>query len=80
MDAKAKLGREDALRLASAASRVIVAKGGTVVTFDMNKDRPDVETLLKHLLGPTGHLRAPTVRKGKTLLVGFSDEAYAKVF
>ena len=40
------------------------------------KDRPDEETLSGLLLGPTGNLRAPTVRQGKTLYVGFSAEAY----
>ena len=28
------------------------------------------------LLGPTGNLRAPALRVGKTLLVGFSEEVY----
>lgn len=36
-------------------------------------------TLLTALLGPTGNLRAPTLRKGKTLLVGFSGAAYRRV-
>jgi hypothetical protein len=27
-------------------------------------------------LGPTGNLRAPTAIVGKTVLVGFNDEAY----
>jgi arsenate reductase-like glutaredoxin family protein len=63
--------------LAGAASRVIVARGTKVVTFDMKKDAPTDATLLKHLLGPTGNLRAPTIRRGKTLLVGFHDETYA---
>ncbi len=31
------------------------------------------------LLGPTGNLRAPTVRVGKTLLVGFDENSYADV-
>ncbi len=74
---KAKLGRDAALELASGASKVIVAKGKKVTAFDMKKDRPDDETLLQHLLGPTGNLRAPTIRKGKTLVVGFNDEVYA---
>ena len=30
------------------------------------------------MLGPTGNLRAPTVRSGKTILVGFNEEAYAE--
>ncbi|MFQ5807039.1 MAG: ArsC family (seleno)protein [Phycisphaerae bacterium] len=73
---KNKLGRANALRLARQASKIIVAKGKKVVTFDMKKDRPDRATLLRYLLGPTGHLRAPTIMTGKTLLVGFHDEAY----
>lgn len=28
------------------------------------------------MLGATGNLRAPTVVAGKTLLVGFNEEAY----
>jgi hypothetical protein len=35
--------------------------------------------LLTHLLGPTGNLRAPTARIGKTLLVGFNADAYRQV-
>jgi hypothetical protein len=32
------------------------------------------------MLGPTGNLRAPTLKVGKTLLVGFNEEAYEGVF
>ena len=63
--------------LAAAASKVVVARGKKVVTFSMKKDRPDDDTLLAHMLGPSGTLRAPTIRKGKTLFVGFNEEAYA---
>ena len=31
------------------------------------------------MLGPTGNLRAPVLRVGKTVLVGFNEEAYAEV-
>ena len=77
---KTKLGAEAALQLAREASKVIVAKGKRIVTFDMKKDPPGNELLLAALLGPTGNLRAPTIRKGTTLLVGCDDEAYRKVF
>ena len=46
-------------------------KGKRVVHVDLRKDRPDRAALLGLLLGPTGNLRAPTLRKGRTLLVGF---------
>ena len=45
----------------------------------MSTDSSDDETLKRLLLGPTGNLRAPTLRKGKTLLVGFDADTYAKV-
>lgn len=56
-----------------------MAKGKKCVTFDMKKQPPDDDTLAAHLLGPTGNLRAPTLQLGKTLLVGFSEEAYRQV-
>jgi hypothetical protein len=40
------------------------------------KDPPDDDTLAAHLLGPSGKLRAPTVRRGRTLYVGWNEEAY----
>jgi len=58
----------------------VVAKGKKITTFDMKSDPPDTATLLKHLLGPTGNLRAPTMQVGKRLLVGFNDEAYRSAF
>ena len=39
----------------------------------------DRATLLGLLLGPTGNLRAPTLRKGRTLIVGFEEETYEKL-
>ena len=42
----------------------------------MKKDKPDDDTLAAHLLGPTGNLRAPTLRRGSTLYVGFHEEGY----
>jgi hypothetical protein len=72
-------GREEAVALARSVAKVVVGKGKKVVTFDMKNDPPDDDTLAAHLLGPTGNLKAPTLRKGQTLLVGFSEEAYRRV-
>ena len=54
-------------------------KGKRVVHVDLRRGRPDQAALLELLLGPTGNLRAPTLRKGRTLLVGFDEATYAKV-
>jgi hypothetical protein len=76
---KERKGREEAIALARAADTVVVAWGKKVVTFDMKSNPPDDDTLAAHLLGPTGNLKAPTVRLGGTLLVGFGEAAYRQV-
>jgi hypothetical protein len=73
---KERKGRDEALALAKSAGRVVVGRGKKVITFDMKKSPPDDDTLAAHLLGPTGNLKAPTLRRGDTLLVGFSEAAY----
>ena len=77
---KTTLKRADALALVRKANEVYAAKGKKVVHFDLKKEKPSDDELAKVLLGPTGNLRAPTLRKGKTLVVGFDEETYQKVF
>jgi hypothetical protein len=72
------LGRADALALAKSANRIVVAKGKKVSTFEVKKGKPPGEAV-DAMLGPTGNLRAPALRVGKTLLVGFNEEPYAEV-
>lgn len=77
MDAgKNRRGRKEAIQLARTAERVVVGRGNKVVVFDMKNASPDDDTLAAYLLGPTGNLKAPTMRLGTTLLVGFSEAAY----
>lgn len=77
MERKAsRLGPEDALALARAAAHVYVAKGKKVIHFDMAADAPTDEALLAHLIGRSGFLRAPTVRQGDRVIVGYNAEMY----
>jgi arsenate reductase-like glutaredoxin family protein len=77
--AKVRYSAEDALRILDGVEKLIAAKGKKIATFDLKNDRPTDEVLLAHLMGPTGNLRAPTIRIGKTLVVGFSEEVYREV-
>jgi arsenate reductase-like glutaredoxin family protein len=74
VSASKKLGAKDAAALAKAATRVVVAKGAKVSEFSPGGN-PGKE-LVEAMLGPTGNLRAPCIRAGKTLLVGFNADAY----
>ena len=53
-----------------------VAKGKKTAVYDLVKDRPNDAELVKLMTGPTGNLRAPTLRRGKKLIVGFHNEMY----
>ena len=75
--ASRKLGRDDAVSLAAQCSTVIVSKGKKVTTFKVS-GTPGGEAV-DAMLGPTGNLRAPTVRCAGTLLVGFNEEQFAAV-
>ena len=75
--ASRKLGRDDAIALAAKASKLIVAKGKKVTAFKIAAGAAD--EAIDAMLGPTGNLRAPTLRAGKTLLVGFNDDQYTEV-
>ena len=77
VSASKKLGKSEAADLARSASKVVVAKGKKVSEFKGGKATADV---VEAMLGPTGNLRAPCLRVGKTVLVGFNDEVYAKTF
>lgn len=75
--ASRKLGREDAASLAASVKRLIVAKGKKVDSFAVG-GKPSDEAV-NAMLGPTGNLRAPTLRAGDTLLVGFNEDRYREV-
>jgi arsenate reductase-like glutaredoxin family protein len=77
---KGALQEREALGLLRDVSEIYAMKGKQVVHLDLKKDKPSQATLVGLLLGPTGNLRAPTLRKGRTLLVGFDEETYRKVF
>lgn len=78
MLASRKLQADDAAVLLTDASKLIVAKGKKVTTFDVD-GRPS-DDAVSAMLGPTGNLRAPTAKVGGMLLVGFNEDAYDDAF
>lgn len=79
-NASKKLGEDKARELIKDATKIIVMRGKKVTTFDLKKDQLDEAEMLAVMLGTTGNLRAPTVIKGKTVLVGFNAEIYGGIF
>jgi hypothetical protein len=77
---KQRYEHADLASLFSQVERVIVAKGRGTLAFDLQHDATDVDALSGHVLGRSGTLRAPTARVGRTLLVGFSEDAWGAHF
>lgn len=77
---KERIGPAAALAMFAEATKVVVARGKKVVIFEPRKAPFDAAELEQAVIGPSGNLRAPTVRVGKVWLVGFSAEAYAEKF
>ncbi len=75
--ASRKLSDKEARAIAKASSKVYVAKGKKLDVFDMKSAK--ISEVTEKMLGPTGNLRAPTMRVGKITVVGFSDEAFQTV-
>jgi arsenate reductase-like glutaredoxin family protein len=76
---KTTLKETEALALLREVDEIYASKGKQVIHLDLRKEKPDRAALLGLLLGPTGNLRAPTLRKGRTLLVGFDEASYTAV-
>jgi hypothetical protein len=70
VNARAKLGRKEALALAGKAKKLVAAKGTKLQELALGSGAKSSE-ILALMLGPTGNLRAPVMVVGSTLYVGF---------
>lgn len=77
VDAKKQtMDRGAAIALARQMNEVYATKGKNVIHLDM-RTNPSDDEVAALVVGPSGNLRAPTLRRGKTLVVGFDAATYA---
>lgn len=77
---KVKLAKRDVVTILRGTNRILAMKGKKWVDWDLKRDPPVEKELYGMLMGPTGNLRAPSVRSGKTLVVGFLEEPWKSMF
>ena len=77
VSASKKLSGKEARELIKSASKLHVAKGKKLSEFTGGA-KPGADAVAA-MLGPTGNLRAPTIVRGKTLIVGFNEELFTKL-
>ncbi len=75
---KEKIGPDAAWELFREYETIRVGKGKKYVEFAPVEENK--EALLKAALGRTGNLRAPTLRMGDKLMVGFNVDMYDQFF
>lgn len=73
---KSPLDASALLDLLSNLESVVVTKGKKVLQLSAQTDQNEI---LAVAIGRSGNLRAPSLRNGKTLLVGYVDEAYSEL-
>jgi hypothetical protein len=75
---KERIDERAALALAKSMKRVLAARGSAIVALDPGKSSP--AEIASAIVGPSGNLRAPALKVGGTLVVGFNEELYDRVF
>ncbi len=68
---------DEVLGVLEGVSDLYVARGKKIVHVDLNAARPADEDLVGLLCSRFGKLRAPTMRSGDRLLVGYNAEMLA---
>jgi len=65
---------EEAWQVIAGADKVVVAAGNKILEF--SPQTADRDEFLKKITGPSGNLRAPTLKIGGVYYVGFHPEVY----
>ena len=81
MDArKVRLGLVELPQVLRGIRHLVVLKGKKRLDFDLRKKGIGREDIMPQMLGPTGNLRAPTIRQKDRLVVGYGEEAFQEFF
>lgn len=69
-----RIDGEGAWDLLRGARSITTAKGNKVQSWSPQSD--DKSEILQHIIGPSGNLRAPTIRVNDEFVVGFNADFY----
>ena len=75
---KNRIEVQQAWDIVKEAKKISIAKGKKVVNFPQVAD--EKEAVLKQAMGPSGNLRAPTLRINDQFVIGFNPEMYEEKF
>ncbi len=73
---KVRIDADEALQMVAKVNQISVVKGKKLLHVDLKKSPLEEQELLKLIIGPSGNLRAPSIRRGKKMIVGFNAQLY----
>ncbi|MCP3876496.1 MAG: hypothetical protein GY699_25565, partial [Desulfobacteraceae bacterium] len=73
---KEKIGRDKAWELIKTYKDVVIGKGKKFQEFEPVEENR--EQILKEAIGRSGNLRAPSIKIGDKLIIGFNDDMFNK--
>jgi hypothetical protein len=76
---KKPISLKDALKLVRKMRKVHGVSGKKITTFDLSKDSPTDDELVKLIIGRSGTLRAPCLQVDDIFVGGFNGDLYKKL-
>jgi len=73
---KQKIHDDEAWNILSSADEIVVGRGKKFQILKPSEENK--EKILKVCLGRTGNLRAPSLKIGNRMIVGFNEDMYAQ--
>jgi arsenate reductase-like glutaredoxin family protein len=71
---KQKIDNDHAWELICSQAQVFIGKGKKVLEFEPGEENR--EEILKAAMGRSGNLRAPTLKTGDRVFIGFNEDIY----
>lgn len=76
---KTPIAWQDVRRIIRNMDDIYVAKAQKVIHIELKAGKQELEMLARLLLRPSGNLRTPAFRRGRTLVVGFDEATYQRI-
>jgi len=80
LSSKQKIQWEGVEEILKEIKQIYSSRGKRVSNLKINTIKKQKTEIEKLILGPTGNLRAPSIIRGKTLIVGFHEDTYNLIF
>lgn len=76
---RTRIGPSALAKVVEGAKTVLVSDGRSVTRHDPREGESERKAMYARMVGPTGNLRAPTLRRGDLVVVGFHEKSIGEL-